>query len=57
MDYIGYSNETAHTMISELRTHPVVINADKREISSFFVAPWSDSPDMNLKEYGRQIYK
>ena len=57
MDYIGYANETAHTMIAELRTHPVVINADKREISSFFMAPWSDSPDMTLKEYGRQIYK
>ena len=27
MDYIGYANETAHTMIAELRTHPVVLNA------------------------------
>ena len=40
MDYIGYANKTAHTMIAEMRTHPVVINADKREIRSFFMAPW-----------------
>ena len=57
MDYIGYFNETAHTMIMELRTHPVVLNPEKREIRSFFVAPWSDSPDMTLEEYGRKIDK
>ena len=27
MDYIGYANETAHTMIAELMTHPVALNA------------------------------
>ena len=27
MDYIGYANETAHTMIAEMMTHPVVLNA------------------------------
>ena len=53
MDYIGYANENAHTMIAELQTHPVVLNTEKQEIRSFFMAPWSDSPDMNLKEYGR----
>ena len=57
MDYIGYANETAHTMIAELRTHPVVLNAKKQEIRSFFMAPWSDSPDKTLKEYGRQLDK
>ena len=30
MDYIGYANETAHTMIAELMTHSVVLNAEKR---------------------------
>ena len=49
MDYIGYANETSNTMIVELRTHPVVLNAEKREIHSFFMAPWSNSPDMTLK--------
>ena len=57
MDYIGYANEISHTMIAELRTHPVVLNAKKQEIRSFFMAPWSDSPDMTLKEYGRQLDK
>ena len=28
--YIGYANETAHMMIAELMTHPVVLNAEKR---------------------------
>ena len=55
--YIGYANETAHTMIAELMTHPVVLNAEKREIRAFFVAPCSDSPNMTLKEYGRQLDK
>ena len=40
MDYIVYANKTAHTMIAELRTHPVVINAEKWGIHSFFMAPW-----------------
>ena len=57
MDYIGYANKTAHTMIVELRTHTVVLNVAKREICSFFMAPWSDSPDMTLKEYDRQLDK
>ena len=30
MDYIGYSNKTSHTMIAELTTCPVVLNAEKR---------------------------
>ena len=30
MDYIGYANETAYTMITELRTHLVVLNAENR---------------------------
>ena len=30
MDYIGYANKTALTMIAELRTHPVVQKAEKR---------------------------
>ena len=57
MYYIEHANNTAHTMIAELRTHPVVLNAEKREVCSFFMAPWSDSPDMTLKEYGRQLDK
>ena len=57
MDYIRYDNKTAHTMIAELQTHPVVLNTEKREIFSFFMALWSDSPDMTLNEYGRQIDK
>ena len=57
MDYIGYANETAHTMIAELRTHSIVLNAEKQEICYFFMAPWSDSPDMTLKKYGRQLDK
>ena len=57
MDYIRYANETAHPMIAELRTHPVVLNAEKRKIRSFFMAPWSDSSDMTLEEYGRQLDK
>ena len=57
MDYIGYANETAHTMIAELMTQPVVLNARKREIRAFLMAPWSDSPNMTLKEYGRQLDK
>ena len=27
MDYIGYANEKAHTMIVGMMTHPVVLNA------------------------------
>ena len=57
MDYIGYANEAAHTMIAELMMHPVVLNTEKREIFAFFMAPWSDSPNMTLKEYGRKLYK
>ena len=57
INYIGYANKTAHTMIKELQTHPVVLNSEKREIRSFFMAPWSDSPDMTLKEYRRQLNK
>ena len=30
MDYIGYANETAHTMIAELMMHPGLLNAEKR---------------------------
>ena len=50
MDYIGYTNKTAHTMIAELMTHPVFLNAEKQEIRSFFMVLWSDSPNMTLKE-------
>ena len=57
MDYIEYFNETAHTMIAELRTHPVVLNAEKREIRSSFTVLWSDSSDMTLKEYVHQLDK
>ena len=57
MDYIGYVNETAHKIITELSTHPVVLNTEKQEIRSFFMSPWSDSPDMTMKEYGRQLDK
>ena len=57
MDYIGYSNKTAHRMIAELGTHPVVLNAEKGEICSFFMAPLTNSLDMTLKEYGRQLDK
>ena len=49
MDCIGYANKIAHIMIVEVRNHPVILHAEKREICSFFVAPWSDSPDMTLK--------
>ena len=57
MEYIGYANETAHMMIAKLRTDPVILNAEKQEICSFFMALWSDSPNMTLKEYGRQLDK
>ena len=57
MVYIGYANETAHTMIAELMTHPVVLNKEKRQIRSLFMAPWSESPNMTLKEYVRQLDK
>ena len=57
MDYIGYANKTAHTMIAELMTHQVVLNAKKREIFAFFMALWSDSPNMTMKEYSRQLDK
>ena len=30
MDYIGYVNETAHTIIVELMNHLVVLNTKKR---------------------------
>ena len=30
MDYIGYANETAYTMIVELMTYSVVLNTEKR---------------------------
>ena len=50
MDYIGYANKTARTMIAELMTRPVVLNVEKQEIRSFFMAPWSDSPNTTLKE-------
>ena len=50
MDCIGYANKTVHTMITELLTHPVVLNAEKRGICSFFMSLWSDSLDMPLKE-------
>ena len=55
MDYIRYAKKTAHTMIVELMTHPVVLNAEKREIRAFFIAPWSDSPNMTLKVGGELI--
>ena len=57
MDYIGYANETVHTMIAELMTHLVVLNSEKQEIRAFFMALWSDSPNMTLKEYNRQLDK
>ena len=57
MNYVGYANKTSHTMIAELRTHPVVLDTEKWEIRSFFMALWSDSPYMTLKEYGRQLDK
>ena len=54
MDCIGYANKTAHTMIAELMTHPVVLNVEKWKICYLFMALWSDSPNMTLKEYGRK---
>ena len=38
-------------------SHPVVLNAEKQEIRSLFMALWSDSPNMTLKEYVRQLDK
>ena len=57
MGYIKYANKTAHKMIAELMTHPVVLDVEKQEICAFFIAPWSDSPNTTLKDYGRQLDK
>ena len=57
MDYVGFTEETTQTMLAHLRTQPVVLNKEKRVLRRDFFRPWSDSPNMNLQEFARELDK
>ena len=57
MDYVGFAEETTQTMLAHLRTQPVVLNEENRVLRRDFFCPWSNSPNMNLQEFARELDK
>ena len=57
MDYVGFAEENTQTMLAHLCTQPVVLNKEKRILCRDFFRPWSDSPNMNLQEFARELDK
>ena len=53
--YLGYSMETILSLITHLRTWPVVTNAEKMTTKPYFVAPWSDSLNQHLSAYAQDL--
>ena len=54
---MGNANKTTRSMIKQLETHPTILNEENLDIRAAFFAPWSDAPDMNLREYARTLDK
>ena len=44
-------------MLAHLRTQPVVLNEEKRVLRRDFFRPWSDSFNINLQEFARELDK
>ena len=44
-------------MLAHLRNQPVILNEEKRVLRRDFFRPWSDSPNMNLQEFARELDK
>ena len=57
MDYVGFAEETTQTILAHLCTQPVVLNEEKRVLRRYFFRPWSDSPNINLQEFARELNK
>ena len=51
VDYLGYSMETILSLVTHLRTLPVITNAERMAKKAAFSAPWNDSPDHHLRAY------
>ena len=57
MDYVGFAEDTTQTMLAHLRTQPIFLNEDKQVLRRDFFRPWSDSPNMNLQDFARELDK
>ena len=55
VDYLGYSMESILTLITHLRTWPVITNTERMSTKAAFVAPWSNSSDQNLSAYAQDL--
>ena len=56
-EYVGYNDETIHSLLEHIRTWAIVTNKEKIEAKAHFQAPWSDSPDQHITAFARQLDK
>ena len=56
-EYVGYNNETIHSLLNHIQTWAIVINKEKIEAKAHFQAPWSDSPDQHITALAYQLDK
>ena len=47
--------ESILSLISHLRTLPIITNAERMATKADFVAPWSNPPDQHLSAYARDL--
>ena len=51
VDYLGYGNKTIFSLVTHLRTRPVITSAESMATKSAFIAPWSDSLNQHISAY------
>ena len=56
-EYVGYNDETIHSLLDHIRTWAIVTNKEKMEAKAHFEAPWSDAPDQHITAFARQLDK
>ena len=56
-EYVGYNDETIHSLLEHVRTWAIITNKEKIEAKARFHAPWSDAPDQHITAYARQLDK
>ena len=55
VDYLGYSMETILSLVSHLRTWPVITKPERMATKAAFIDPWSNSPNQHISAYARDL--
>ena len=54
-DYVGYKNQTIKKMVIHIHTWYVITTKEKVAIKSQFLATWSDTPEVHVTTFVRQL--